>query len=60
MKSSDDDILRILDDPDTHFTVTPEGVMEFAGFMHRVGILKVMPESWRDVFVPEIADRPGS
>jgi NitT/TauT family transport system substrate-binding protein len=60
VKSSEDDILRILDDPDTHFTATPEGVMEFAGFMHRVGTLKTAPASWQDAFVPDIADRPGS
>ncbi len=60
VKSSEDDILRILEDPDTHFTATPEGVMEFANFMHRVGTLKTEPATWQDAFVPEIANRPGS
>lgn len=60
VKSSSDDILRILEDPDTHFTVTPEGVMEFADFMQRVGSIKTKPKNWQEVFVPEIANRPGS
>jgi NitT/TauT family transport system substrate-binding protein len=60
VKTSEDEILRILNDPDTHFTSTPQGFMLFAEFMHRVGTIKVKPDSWKDAFVPEIGDRPGN
>jgi NitT/TauT family transport system substrate-binding protein len=60
VKSSDDLVLRILNDPDTHFTATPEGVMTYVDFMARVGTIKQKPARWSDVFVPELAERPGS
>lgn len=60
VKSSDDLVLRILNDPDTHFTATPEGVTTYADFMARVGTIKQKPARWSDVFVPELAERPGS
>jgi NitT/TauT family transport system substrate-binding protein len=47
-------------DPDTHFTIVPEGAMKYAAFMHRVGTLKNEPASWKDLFFSDIADRPGS
>ena len=59
VKSSDDQVLRMLDDPDTHFTATPEGVMNFADFMSRVGTIKTRPQAWSEVFVPELKERPG-
>jgi len=55
-----DDILGVLDDPKVKFTMTPEGTMKFAGFMHRIGSLKTMPASWKDYFFDEIHDLPGS
>jgi NitT/TauT family transport system substrate-binding protein len=54
LKSSEAEILRIIDDPDVHFTLRPEGIMVYAAFMHRVGLLKVKPATWRDVFVSEL------
>ena len=60
MKSSEAEILRIITDPDLRFTLTPQGVMVFANFMHRVGLLKVKPETWKDVFVGEVHGLPGS
>ena len=60
VKGSEAELMRILDDPDTHYTVTPEGVMKFADFMHRVGTIRAKPQHWRDLFFPEIHDLPGS
>lgn len=54
------DILAVLDDPQVKFTMTPEGTMKFAGFMHRIGSLKTRPASWKDYFFDEIHDLPGS
>jgi NitT/TauT family transport system substrate-binding protein len=55
-----DDILTVLDDPKVKFTMTPDGTMKFAGFMHRIGSLKTMPASWKDYFFGEIHELPGS
>jgi NitT/TauT family transport system substrate-binding protein len=60
VKTSQDDMMRMLNDPDTHFTVAPEGVMKYAEFMHRVGTLRAEPASWKDLFFPALHDRPGS
>jgi NitT/TauT family transport system substrate-binding protein len=60
VKSKDEEIMRILDDPDTHFTIVPEGAMKYAAFMHRIGSLKNNPSDWKDLFFADIADRPGS
>jgi NitT/TauT family transport system substrate-binding protein len=58
-KSSVEDIVALLDDPETEFTMTPKSVMRFGRFMHRIGTLKTLPESWKDVFFPEIHQLPG-
>lgn len=60
VKTTEPELLRILDDPDTHFTVTPEGMMKYADFMHRVGTIRAQPQSWKELFFPEIHDRQGS
>ena len=58
VKTSEDEILRILNDPDTRFTTTPEGFMLFADFMQRVGTIKLKPADWTEAFVPELAKQP--
>jgi NitT/TauT family transport system substrate-binding protein len=60
VKTKDAELLRILDDPDTHFTIVPEGAMKYAEFMHRTGSLKNNPGNWKDLFFSDIAGRPGS
>ena len=42
------------------YTITPSGVMQYADFMFAHGLIKVKPASWKDVFFPEVHDRPGS
>jgi len=59
-KESVEKILRIMSDPQVHFTLTPEKVLPFAQFMHQVGTLKTNPASWKDLFFPEVHDLPGS
>lgn len=29
---------------------TPHGVFPIASFMHRIGMIEIAPESWRDLF----------
>ena len=55
-----DDVLAMVRDPDTKFSTTPNGVQGYADFMHAVGSIKVRPARWSEMFVPALADRPGS
>ena len=50
MKTSQEEILRIIGDPDSRFTLVPHGTMTYANFLGRVGIMKRKPETWRDMF----------
>jgi NitT/TauT family transport system substrate-binding protein len=50
----------VLSDPHVKFTTTPENVMKYADFMHRIGSIKNQPTSWKDLFFPEIHSAPGS
>src|SRR5580700_6356014 len=54
------EIVDVLSDPHTKFTTTPENVMKYADFMHRIGSIKNQPASWKDLFFPEIHGAPGS
>jgi NitT/TauT family transport system substrate-binding protein len=60
VKMAHDELMRVLNDPDLKYTLTPQGVMTYANFMHRVGIIKSKPETWKDVFVSEIGNLPGN
>src|SRR5262245_62039646 len=60
VKQSQAEILRIINDPDLRFTLVPVGIMSYANFMHRVGLLKAKPKTWKDVFVSELHSLPGS
>jgi NitT/TauT family transport system substrate-binding protein len=55
-----EEIVDVLNDPDNKFTTTPENVMTYANFMADIGTLKVRPASWKDLFFPEIHDKPGT
>ena len=60
VKISPEEVLEILNDPDTRFSTTPTKVMDFADFMHLAGTIKVKPESWTELFIPQLAGRAGS
>ena len=47
-----DEVVRILDQPDMRYSLAPEGVMRYVDFMHRTGVVKVRPDSWKDMFFP--------
>ena len=59
-KDSVEDIERMLNDPQTVFTTTPQNVMKYADFMYKIGAIKVRPESWKDLFFPNLHSLPGS
>ena len=41
------------------FNATPSRVMPFAEYMVKIGMLKHKPESWKDLFFPNIHDLKG-
>ncbi len=53
-------ILKMMNDPQMKFTMTPEKTLPFAMFMHETGTLKTKPASWKDLFFPEVHNLPGS
>jgi len=59
-KETVDSILKIMNEPDVHYTMAPERVLPYAQFMHKVGTLKHEPQSWKDLFFPEVHNLPGS
>ena len=60
VKTTKEEVLEMLQDKDTWFSSTPEGVLKIAEFMHGVGSIKVKPASWQDMFVTQLRDRNGS
>lgn len=59
-KEKVDFLLKIMEDPQVHYTLAPERILPYAQFMHKVGIIKHDPQSWKDMFFPEVYDQPGS
>lgn len=55
-----DQVQGYIADPTTLFEITPRGTMKVAEFMHRTGTIKVMPDDWKALFVPEMQSRAGS
>lgn len=55
-----DFIEKMVRDPENVFTATPQNVMKYAEFMHKVGSAREKPASWKDMFFPEIHARAGS
>lgn len=53
-------IEEILNDADFEFTTVPKKVMDFAAFLHEMGSIKNMPESWKDLYWETVHDLPGS
>ena len=59
-KSTVDEIVKILDDPNSKFSTVPEGTMKYAEFMARVGTIKARPASWKELFFAPIYAAAGS
>lgn len=51
---------KIIRDKDNTWTMTPQKVMVVADYMGRVGMVPVTPASWKDMFINDIHDLPGS
>jgi NitT/TauT family transport system substrate-binding protein len=59
-KISVDDVLPMVQDPDTKFSSTPNAIMTFANFLASTGAMKQKAASWTDLFVPQLHNRKGS
>ena len=55
-----EEIVAVLEDPDIEFTTTPRNVVKYAAFMHSIGSIDHLPQSWQELFFAEIHGAPGS
>jgi len=51
---------KIIRDKDNTWTMTPQKIMVVADYMGRVGMVPQTPADWKDLFIGEIHDLPGS
>lgn len=51
-------IEAVLRDPQARFSPVPEGIEPFILFQHRTGTVRQLPETWRDLFFPEVFALP--
>lgn len=59
-RSSPEELVKIISDPDNVWTTTPQQSMAYAEFMHKVGTMKHLPASWKDMYMPESHELAGS
>lgn len=59
-RSTPEEITRIIGDPDNVWTTAPQRSMTYAEFMHKVGTMKRLPGSWKDLYMPESHELNGS
>lgn len=48
------------DTNEMHYSLSPSRTMQFAKFMHSIGAIKNMPESWKDYYWENNYDQSGS
>lgn len=53
------DVEKILTDGSMTFSTTPTGIMIWAKHMSGQGMLRKLPDGWKDAFFPMIGDRKG-
>jgi NitT/TauT family transport system substrate-binding protein len=59
-KESLDDLLKELNQPTLAYTTTPLNISKFSDFMHKTGTVKTRPNSWKDLFFPNVHGKQGS
>ncbi|MVW78483.1 ABC transporter substrate-binding protein [Bordetella sp. 02P26C-1] len=61
-KDSDsvEDVVEMLSDPRVSYSLTPQGMMAFADFMHGIGTIKNKPASWTELFIDKVHALPGN
>ena len=55
-----DELVAVIKQPGAIFSATPQRSMLWAEYMHRIGLIKQKPASWKDYTHPNIHDRNGS
>jgi NitT/TauT family transport system substrate-binding protein len=59
-KLSIEQVESYIADPSMVYEITPRGTMKVADFMYKTGTIKVMPDDWKALFVPEMWGYSGS
>ena len=59
-KSGPDEILSIMKQDGITYTLTPAGLVRFASFMQKIGMIKTVPPSWKDYAFEHLHGLPGS
>jgi NitT/TauT family transport system substrate-binding protein len=59
-KTSREMLLRIANDPDVEFTMTPRAMKSYAEFIYKTGTIKRLPDKWSDLFFGETGALSGS
>ncbi|MBP1143630.1 NitT/TauT family transport system substrate-binding protein [Pseudomonas sp. PvP027] len=54
------ELLKIIDQPQFQFTITPKNTYPLAEFLYRVGAIKNKPASWKDYFFQDAKVLQGS
>ncbi len=53
-------VMDVLSRQDVAYSITPRGTMAFAAFMSKLGLLKTLPTTWKDVYWENVHGRDGS
>ena len=59
-KITADELVATIKQPGAIFSTVPQRSMLWAEYMHRIGLIKTKPASWKDYSFPHIHDRNGS
>jgi sulfonate transport system substrate-binding protein len=59
-KTAREMLLKIANDPDVEFTMTPRAMKSYAEFMYKTGTIKRLPETWSELFFSEAGELNGS
>jgi NitT/TauT family transport system substrate-binding protein len=55
-----EELTDMLGDPDTAFSPAPAGIQRLVAFLQQTGRVKHSPDSWQQLFFPEIYKQPGN
>ena len=59
-RSSAEELLADMKQPGIKYTMTPTGLVKFATFMQKIGMIKTVPPSWRDYAFEHLHALPGN
>ncbi|HEV8676889.1 MAG TPA: ABC transporter substrate-binding protein [Methylomirabilota bacterium] len=59
-KSTPEEILQIMKQEGIRYTMTPAGLVKFAGFMQKIAMIKTVPGSWKEYAFEHLHGLPGN